>query len=45
MEQFIKGSGEVTKNMGMEYKNGQMEHVTRECGKTVKRVAKGNFGM
>jgi hypothetical protein len=45
MERFIKGSGEVTKNMVMEYKNGQMEHVTKECGKTAKRVAKGNFGM
>ena len=45
MEQFTRDSGGVIKNMVTAYKNGQMEHVTKECGKTARLVAKGNFGM
>lgn len=44
-EQFTRDSGKVIKNMVTEYKNGQMEPVTKECGKTARLVEKENSGM
>lgn len=38
-------SGQVTKNMAMEFKNGLMVLSTKECGKTIRLVVKESFGM
>ena len=45
MEQFTKGSGKTTCDMGKEPRFGQMERGTRGSGGKIKRMGKASSGM
>lgn len=45
MEQFIKDSGKVLKDMVTGFRSGQMVLAMKENGEEIKLMAEENFGM
>lgn len=45
MEQFTRGSGKTTCDMGKELRSGQMELGTKGSGGKIKRMGKASSGM